>query len=113
MRLRISVSGVVGIILPTARRCKPVYRKDKDGFDCELLHYTFSVALYHVRAQYASLVCELPSGGDCGYAGIAPGEEEDQYYVSYYDSSAYIPQGERMSIVPASDVNIAVVKITA
>ena len=96
------------------RRCKPVYKavaaRKKSQIDID--HYVSTTDLYEVHGQYVKHRLTLPSGGDCAYAGLCHGINEDEIFVSYYSQHEYDKQGEFGTTLPSSNIYLANVKIT-
>ena len=75
---------------------------------------TWRTALYELPAGHATPrhLLTLPSAGDCGYAGLALGEEKDSVYVSFY--SQHLPDNpQHASVLPDANVWLATVTIGA
>ena len=63
------------------------------------------VWLWALEGQYLMPLLQLPSYGDCAYAGIVAGSASGMYHISYYTQQETV-------LGPGSDVRIATVRVT-
>jgi hypothetical protein len=71
------------------------------------LRYETYTALYAIEGHQVTKLLRLPSKGDTGYAGLAPGDEAGMVQVSYY-SQHEVPTG-----LPGAAVYVATVEVAA
>jgi hypothetical protein len=73
----------------------------------------FSTHLYTLQGQHTRELTYLASEGDCAYGSICAGVNEDEYLVAYYSAHKYFKQGTYGATLPAADIWLVTVKVSA
>lgn len=73
----------------------------------------YSTRLYTLHGQRTEELTYLASEGDCAYGSLCAGVNEDEYLVAYYSSHAYFKKGTYGMTLPAADIWLVTVKVSA